>query len=109
MIRFYSEVKQQNMSAAAVGGSVRYSSPLASPGHVQIGIMQNPSKEVWRSREDCFVNDVVKTYNHHYPRKIPIIPKYDPLYDAECAKYFTSPLVQEIIGITLLGKVRLMY
>ena len=89
----------------SVSGGVRYTSPLACPGHVQIGIMPNPSREAWKSREEIFVNDAVKTDNYRYPRKIPIIPKYDPFYDGECAKYFTSPLVQEIIGLTLFGKV----
>ena len=92
------------MTTAAVG-EVTYRSPLSGTGHVQIGIRQNPCKEVWKSREDSFVNDAVKTHYYHYPRKIPIIPKYDPLYDGECAKYFTSPMVQKIIDITLLGKV----
>ncbi len=56
--------------------------------------------------EKNFVNDAVKAPIFNRPRKIPMIPHYDAMYDKAAQGYMQSPRVKEIIQITIHGKVR---
>ena len=82
-----------------------YISPLAIKGYVQQYIRPLPSPEVNQSREVSFVNDAIKTVKYNVPRKIPIIPPFDPYLDPWSQKYFESELVQGVVDVTLRGKV----
>ena len=82
-----------------------YVSPLDIKGFVQQGVRPLPSLEVNKSREATFVNDAIKTVKYNIPRKIPIIPVFDPYTDPWSQRYFESPLVQGVVDVTLRGKV----
>ena len=82
-----------------------YSSPLSDRDYVLDRVLPLPSRAEFRRREASFVNDAVRTSTYYYPRRIPIIPKYDAIEDPMCAKYFETPLAQEAVRVCVVGKV----